>query len=275
MFGALLAAAATGLATTVGAVPFLFVRHVERRFYDTLLGLAAGLMLAAATLGLLATALAEVRVGGVLQIGRFSSVLGGFVSGVALLSIMDRLIPHQHAGGHHAHVHDDHFHDDHLHHDHAHRDEVHAARKQGLLVVGVMALHRIPEGFAIGAAWAGGGQALGVTLAVAVGLQNAVEGAVMAAPLRRGGLGAASLLGLVAATGMAIPLAALAGFQLSSSLHGALPPMLALASGALLYLTCNEIIPESHSHGNEVRATFGLLGGFLFIVILRTVFGAD
>ena len=274
MLGAFLVAAATGLATTFGAVPFLFVRHVERRHYDTLLGFAAGLMLAAATLGLLSTALADVHLHGVLQIGRFSSVLAGFCSGVGLLSIMDRLIPHQHAGGHHAHVHHDHLHHD---HDPALPDlnEAHAARKQGLLVVGVMSLHRLPEGFAIGAAWAGGGQALGVTLAIAVALQNAVEGAVMAAPLRRGGLRPVALLALVTATGLAIPVAALAGFVLSSIVHGALPPLLALGAGALLYLTCNEIVPESHSHGNEVRATFGLLSGFLFIVILRTVFPAD
>ncbi|MSP60577.1 MAG: ZIP family metal transporter [Myxococcales bacterium] len=281
MFGALLVAIATGLATTVGAVPFLIVPAVSRRFYDTLLGLGAGLMLAAATLGLLATALEDLRPHGALDPLRLMLVLCGFSVGVALLYLMDRLIPHEHAGGHHVHVHEDHVHHDQdPGHEHpVHRDPprpsagVEAARKQGLLVVGVMALHRLPEGFAIGAAWAAGGQALGLTLAVAVAVQNGVEGAVMAAPLRRGGLNGPSLLGLVTLTGLAIPVAAVAGYHLSSSVPGALPPMLALAGGALLYLTCNEVIPESHSHGNEVRATFGLLAGFVFIMVIRSVFG--
>src|SRR5439155_11133833 len=118
----LLAAVATGLATTVGAVPFLVARGVSRRFYDTLLGLGAGLMLAAATLGLLSTALEEIRPGGVLDVRALGFVLIGFAVGVALLYLMDRLIPHEHAGGHGAHVHEDHV------HDHAQEDA--AARKQ-------------------------------------------------------------------------------------------------------------------------------------------------
>ncbi len=255
----LAAAVATGLATTVGAVPFLLAGNVPRRFYDSLLGLGAGLMLAAATLGLLSTALDEVRPGGALDGMRLAWLFGGFATGVALLYTMDRLIPHEHAGGHGAHVHDDHVHP---------ADA--AARKQGMMVVGVMSLHRIPEGFAIGAAWAAGGRALGLTLVLAVAVQNAVEGAVMAAPLRRGGLRAFALLTLVSATGMAVPVGAIAGYYLSSVVP--LPPLLAVAAGALIYLTCNEVIPESHSHGNEVHATFGILTGFVFVMLMR-VFG--
>lgn len=278
------AALLTGLATSVGALPFLVVRGLSRRNYDTMLGFGAGLMLAAATLGLLSTALEGVRPHDTLDVGRLAAVLIGFVGGVLLLHLMDRLIPHQHAGGHHVHVHGDHVHHDGDHGHaagdaagHSHRqaegDEGAAARKQGLLVVGVMALHRLPEGFAIGAAFAAGGQGLGLPLVIAVAVQNAVEGAIMAAPLRRGGLGPLSLLGLVTATGLAIPAAAGVGFELGARLDGSLPPLLALAAGGLIYLTCNEVIPESHSHGNEVRATFGLLAGFVFVILLRAVFG--
>ena len=73
----------------------------------------------------------------------------------------------------------------------------------------------------------------------------------MAAPLKRGGLGRARLLAIVTATGMSVPVAAVAGF----------------------YLACNEIIPESHSHGNERRATFGLLVGVVGIMVLKVVVG--
>src|SRR5262245_21511453 len=109
---ALLVAVATGLATTVGALPFLTAREVSRRSYGPLRGLWAGRMLAAATLGLLATALDGVREAGILDGVRLGWVLGGFAAGVVLLYLMDRSIPHVHAGGHHVHVHGDHVHHD-------------------------------------------------------------------------------------------------------------------------------------------------------------------
>jgi ZIP family zinc transporter len=283
----LLPALATGLATTVGALPFLVVDSIPRRTYDALLGFGAGLMLAAATLGLLSTALHDLHPAGTLDATRFLLVLAGFAGGVGILRVMDSLIPHEHAAGHHLHMHHDvheaphsasesseaHHHDPHCALDAAGTAEGRTARMQGLLVVGVMALHRLPEGIAIGAAYAGGGRPLGLTLVSAIAVQNAVEGAVMAAPLRRGGLGRLALIALVAATGMAVPIAAIAGYALSSSAAGALPPMLALAAGALIYLASNEVIPESHSHGNEVRATFGVVAGFVVIMLLQAVFG--
>jgi ZIP family zinc transporter len=259
----LLSALGTGMATTVGALPFLWAR-VSRRLYDTLLGFGAGLMLAAATLGLLTTALEEVRAAGQLDLGRLALVLCGFTAGVMLLWLMDYFIPHVHAGGHHVHMHGPHAHE---------HDDVGTARKQGFLTVGAMSLHRFPEGFAIGAAYASHGQGLGATLAVAIALQNAVEGAVMAAPLKRSGLQPWALVGLVAVTGLTIPIAAVAGYYIGLSAAGAMPLMLALAAGGLLYLACNEIIPESHSHGNEVRATFGILAGFVFLIIVQVALG--
>ena len=81
------------------------------------------------------------------------------------------------------------------------------------------------------------------------------------------------LLGLVALTGAVVPIAAVAGFYLVGAISGALPVALALAAGALIYLTCNEIIPESHSHANERRATFGLLTGFVLVILLQMVGG--
>ncbi len=276
MLRVLLATLLTGSATAVGALPFLFARDVSRRVYDTLLGFGAGLMLAAATLGLLPAALHGVRSSsgsgaGGLDVARLALVLGGLLAGVGLLFLMDRLIPHLHAGGHHGHQEGgSHAHNDHQECHHQTVDE--KARHQGILVLGAMSLHRLPEGFAIGAGFASGSlRPLGIMLAIAVGVQNAVEGAVMAAPLRRGGLARGRLVALVAATG----LAAMAGFYLSAGIAGALPVALALAAGALLYLTCNEIIPESHSHANERSATFGLVVGFVFIIVLQALTGTD
>lgn len=261
---------AVGCATTAGAIPVLFSREVSRAVYDTMLGLGAGLMLAAATLGLLTEALVGVRVDGAVHGSLFAIVLAGFFAGVALLFGMDRLIPHAHAGGHHEHMHG--HEGDHEHCHHASVDD--RARHQGLLIVGAMTLHRLPEGFAIGAGFAASRLApLGLMLAIAVAMQNAIEGAVMATPLKRGGLGRARLLALVAATGLTVPIGALAGWGLSQAVAGALPFMLGVGAGALIYLACNEIIPESHSHGNERRATFGLLVGVVGIMALKVLAG--
>jgi ZIP family zinc transporter len=271
MLHLILVTAAVGIATTLGALPILVVREVSRRGYDTMLGLGAGLMLAAATLGLLPEAVEDVRVGGVVNSGLLALVLAGFAVGVGLLWLLDRFIPHAHAGGHHEHMHG-HEPDAHEHCHHKSADE--RARHQGWMIVGAMTLHRLPEGFAIGASFTSSAtHSLGVLLAVAVGLQNAIEGAVMAAPLKRGGLGRGRLLGIVALTGATVPLAALVGALVTAAVRGALPFMLATAAGALLYLTCNEIIPESHSHGNEKKATFGLLAGVIIILLLRVLVG--
>jgi zinc transporter, ZIP family len=262
----LLATTLTGSATALGALPFVFLRDISRRAYDTLLGLGAGLMLAAATLGLLSEALRSVHVGNDLDASRLALVLGGFFAGMLLLLLMDRAIPHEHAAGHHHHMESE---EEHAHH--AGDDE--RARRSGLLVLGAMSLHRLPEGFAIGAGFAAAeSQALGWMLAVAIAIQNVVEGVVMAAPLVRGGLGRARIVGMVALTGATVPLAALAGFWLSR-FAGVLPFSLALGAGALIYLTCSEIIPESHSHGNERRATFGVVVGFVTIILLQTLMG--
>src|SRR3954468_1095582 len=106
MLRLLVAAMLTGSATALGAVPFLVARGrllSGRRAYDTLLGFGAGLMLAAATLGLLPAALHGVRVGDVVHGARLGVVIGSFLGGAALLFLLDRLIPHIHAGGHHGH----------------------------------------------------------------------------------------------------------------------------------------------------------------------------
>jgi ZIP family zinc transporter len=141
------------------------------------------------------------------------------------------------------------------------------------LVLGAMSLHRLPEGFAIGAGFAAAeAHALGLMLAFAIAAQNAVEGMVMAAPLRKGGLRPGYIVALVGLTGMAVPISAMVGFWFSE-VNRVLPFALALGAGALIYLTCNEIIPESHSHGNERPATFGVVAGFVAIILLQLYVG--
>lgn len=271
MLHALLVATATGLMTGVGVIPFFFRETISRRLYDGVLGVGAGLMLSAATLGLLGNALAAVRPAGRLDALVLVQVLLGFAVGVGVLALMERL-PHQHAGGHTEHISRAHGHMDLVHpHEHEHAEIV----RKGLIISGAMTIHRLPEGFAIGAGFAGGaGQTLGWVLAIAVAFQNACEGTVMGAPLRHAGWSPWRCLVAVSATGLATPVAAVVGYLAAAHIGAALPFFLALAAGALIYLISNEIIPETHSHGNEGVATLGLVVGFMITVTVWSL-GAD
>jgi ZIP family zinc transporter len=298
---ALMAALLTGLATGVGALPLVFVRDLPRRAYDGVLGLGAGLMLAAATLGLLSEALDGVRGPAGLDLAKLGIVTTGFVAGVIIAVAMDRFIPHGHARGHrqhlppeesapprghhlhvphepaaHAHHHSPQAHPHH-HSPQAHGEAGHAHQhprpaqpqlRQFYFVLGAISIHRLPEGLAIGAGFAVPENQLGWMLSVAVGLQNVCEGMVMVAPLRQGGLSALRSLLLVSATGMVVPLGAALGYSLSGVALPALPFVLALAGGTLIYVTSNEIIPESHSHGHEGTASAGVITGFLLTMLL-------
>jgi zinc transporter, ZIP family len=264
MGAALIAATLTGLATGLGALPFLFIRELPRRAYDGILGLGAGLMLAAATLGLLGEALAGVRTPAAgLNGGHLALVVGGFSVGVVIAAAMDRLIPHRHASGHHQHLGHQPGHD---HHDrHGGSSDPH----RGYAIVGALTIHRFPEGLAIGAGFAAVEHArLGLLLAVAVGLQNACEGIVMAAPLRKGGVAVGRTALIITLSGLATPLAAIVGGLLAARTAPTMPFILALAAGTLIYVTSNEIIPESHSHGFEGTASSGVVAGFLLTMVL-------
>ncbi len=264
-----LPAAISGLATSLGALPFLFLRELPRRTYDGILGLGAGLMLAAATLGLCAEALAGVNEGGAFHTGRFALVIAGFAVGAGIAAAMDRLIPHQHAGGHHQHLGHAPGHDVHDREDDDH-DAPHPRRAYA--VVGALSLHRIPEGLAIGAGFGGPRTShLGVVLAVAIGVQNVCEGIVMSAPLRHEGVGRWRGFLIVALTGLVIPAGAVLGDLLAAGAVATMPFVLALAGGTLTYVTSNEIIPESHSHGNEGTASVGLVAGFLLTMALEAI----
>lgn len=262
MRDALLVSLLTGLATGLGALPFLVVKDLPRRVYDGVLGLGAGLMLAAATMGLLGEALNGVRTEAGLDLARLGLVASGFVAGALLAAFMDRFIPHQHAGNHHQHLGHAPGHDA---HDHAHE------LRRPYYVLGAISIHRLPEGLAIGAGFAAPHTNVGLLLAAAVGLQNICEGLVMGAPLRKGGLSPVRSLLLVALTGLTIPIGAFIGFSLPSLAVPALPFVLALAAGTLIYVTSNEIIPESHSHGNEGTASMGVVTGFLLTTLLGAV----
>jgi ZIP family zinc transporter len=237
---------AAGLATGIGGLCLLAFPRPSEVVLDALLGFTAGVMLAATAFSLLVPALDE---------GTVAEVLVGFALGGAVLLALDAIVPHVHARFA----------------ERGHEDDRRAHR--GLLLLSALTIHNIPEGMAVGTAFAAGGTELGVPIAVAIGLQNIPEGFAAGAPLLDGRTSRRRAAGLAAATGAVEPPAALlaiAAFGVASAL---LPLGLAFAAGAMLYVVIDELIPESHARGNERIATVALLLGFALMLALDNALG--
>lgn len=236
---------AAGLATTLGGLALLVIRSPTDRLLDTLLGFTAGVMLAATCFSLLVPALDE---------GTVSEVVLGFAVGGAVLALLDYVLPHVHARFTERRF--------------ASRD-----RQRGVLLLSALTIHNVPEGIAVGVAFAAGGADLGVPVALAIGIQNIPEGFAAAAPLLQAGVRSRTAVGFAAATGAVEPPAALLAFGVAEAAGALLPFALAFAAGAMLYVIADELIPESHAHGFERAATFALLFGFAVMLVLDNVFG--
>ncbi|MGH3006930.1 MAG: ZIP family metal transporter [Gaiellaceae bacterium] len=223
---------------------FLFPRPSDR-LLDGLLGFTAGVMLAASAFSLLVPALDE---------GALWEVLAGFLVGAVAFAGLDHVVPHVHARFSER--------------DHPGR----ASPERALLLLSALTLRNVPEGLAVGVAFAAGGPELGAPLALAIGLQNIPEGFAAAAPLLDAGAPRRVAVGVAAATGAVEPpaaLAAIGAFGLTSLL---LPAGLAFAAGAMLYVVVDELVPESQVRGNERVATLALLGGFALMLGLDNAF---
>lgn len=238
---------AAGAATGLGAIGLLILRRPSERLLDSLLGFTAGVMLAATSFSLLVPALDRGTVG---------EVLAGFALGSGFIALLDARIPHAHArfrerGGMAA--------------------EERAARRSVLLLT-ALTIHNIPEGLAVGLAFAAGGSELGVPLALAIGIQNIPEGFAAAAPLAQAGVSRRSAALVAAATGTVEPPAALAAFFAFELADVLLAAGLGFAAGAMLYVIVDELIPESHGHGYELAASLALLAGFALMLTLDNIF---
>jgi ZIP family zinc transporter len=238
-----------GLATSLGGLLLFVVRRPSALGLDTLLGFTAGIMLAATAFSLLVPAL---------ELGALREVLVGFGLGGGAIAVADRLVPHVHMRFF----------------ERGHTDSAtrRSAERAGLLLA-ALTLHNIPEGLAVGVAFAAGGSELGVPVALAIGVQNIPEGFAAAAPLLEVGVRRRTAAGVAALTGLVEPpaaLAALAAFEVATVL---LPAGLAFAAGAMLYVIADELIPESHARGHEREATIALLLGFALMMGLDNAFG--
>lgn len=242
-----------GLASGAGAAAVLFVRRLSALAEDCLLGGAAGIMLAATFFSLLLPGLAA----GAAQTGSETAALAlvgsGVLAGALVLWAIHRVLPHEHFG---------------LGREGPSGAEV---RRIWLFVIAIT-LHNFPEGMAVGVAYAAG-PAVGFPVALGIGLQNVPEGLAVAVSLLAVGYTrrAAFLIGL--ATGLVEPIGGTLAAAVVWLAAPALPFVLGLAAGAMLFIISGEVIPETHRRGNHVAATFSLIAGFLVMMTLDVSFG--
>ncbi|MDI7276558.1 MAG: ZIP family metal transporter [Anaerolineae bacterium] len=240
-----LATLATGLATGVGALPVLFPRQPSARLFDAFLGFAAGVMLAATAFSLLVPSI---------ELGGAGVAAVGLLLGAALLAVLDRAVPHLHAV--------------------MGREGPSSALRRVWLFVLAVTLHNFPEGLGVGVAFGGGEFATAFVLAIAIALQNLPEGLAVALPLLREGYSRPRALLIAAASGLVEPIAGVFGAAAVTLARPLLPLGLAFAGGAMLFVVSDEIIPETHRRGFEREATFGLIVGFVVMMVLDTALGA-
>ncbi|MBS4037082.1 MAG: ZIP family metal transporter [Hydrogenophaga sp.] len=253
------------IATAVGALPVFVVQRVSKLQESALLAFSAGIMLAASIFALL---LPSLEAGQALTGERAGSaaLTGlGLALGMGLMLAIDRLTPHEHAvlppaAQGHASL----------------RGGQGAAAQGARLMVLAILIHNVPEGLAVGAAYAGIGDdaagSAGASVALAIGLQNMPEGLIVAMALRAMGQSAGRAWGVAALTGLAEPLGAILGLLVLGSVPAFYPLGLALAAGAMLFVISHEIIPETHRNGFESWASVTLLAGFVFMLMLDAAF---
>lgn len=259
IWAALLAGLFTYGLTAVGAGLVLFTKEVSKKFLDTSLGAAAGIMIAASFWSLLAPALAMSEAAW----GKFSfvPVAGGFLAGGLFLRLIDLILPHLHLNSQEP-------------------EGLKTQWRKSVLLVLAITLHNIPEGLAVGVAFGAAAQDLpqatlggAISLALGIGLQNLPEGAAVALPLRREGLSRGRSFFWGQISGLVEPAAAVLGAVLVTIAAPILPVALAFAAGAMMFVVVEEVIPESQASGNSDWATMGCLLGFAIMMTLDTALG--
>ncbi|MDB5931037.1 MAG: zinc/iron permease [Polaromonas sp.] len=254
MRGALIGGGMAALATALGTLPVLLSQQISQRTYDTLLGFGAGVMLAASSFSLIIPALASARAQGAGSWGAGGIVSAGILAGAMLLMLIDRVVPHEHfIKG-------------------LEGPQARAMKRVWLFVIAI-SLHNLPEGLAIGVAYAGTDPIAALALATGISVQDVPEGMVVALALRGIGYSRLASAGIGALSGLVELVAAVLGVALISISASFLPWGLAAAAGAMLYVISHEIIPESHREGHESFATGGLILGFVIMMLLDTSMG--
>ncbi|MDX1696619.1 MAG: ZIP family metal transporter [Ketobacteraceae bacterium] len=240
--------------TAIGALPALVIRSVPRKVEDSMLGFAAGMMLAASAFSLILPGIESgTRLTGSDWLG-VSIVLLGMALGVALMLGLDEFTPHEH-------------------------DKTgpcgpgHEFCGRVWLFVFAIALHNLPEGMAIGVSFADGDLAVALPLTSAIAIQDIPEGLAVALAMIAAGFRPITGVLIAGLSGLLEPLGALLGVAVSSGWTLAYPVGLGLAAGAMIFVVSHEVIPETHRNGHQTTATLGLMVGFGLMMALDTALG--
>ena len=246
----LLTALGVGGATIIGALIGFLFKNLSHKFSDIVLSFAAGVMLAAAIVGLI---IPSIEYGG--KWGLLITV-GGIFAGAVCLNLVDKLVPHLHGlmGA---------------------KEEAHnnANLDKVLLFVLAIGIHNLPEGIAAGVGFGSGNTAQALLIAGGIALQNIPEGMVIIAPMLAAGVSKKKTFLAALATGLVEVVGTLIGYFAVSFSAAVLPFALAFAGGTMLYVISDEMIPETHAHGSERGATYALLVGFCFMLAMDVLLG--
>ncbi|WP_297811245.1 ZIP family metal transporter [uncultured Finegoldia sp.] len=242
---------APGLLTGVGAIPVFFTRNVSQAKLDVFLGAAAGVMLSATCFSLILPSI-EQNGGGLT--GVLISSLGIF-SGAVFLDLIDKYSPHEH-----------------LLDKRVEGNPSESLKKIWLFIIAIT-IHNFPEGMATGVGFGGNSISNGLPIAIGIGLQNMPEGLAVALSLIREDYSVKKAFLIALLTGLVEPIGAFLGFGLVTWFSPILGFILAFAAGAMLFVISDEIIPETHSNGFERQATYGIVIGFIIMMILDVALG--
>jgi len=261
-----ISAAGLCFATLAGAALGFMFKELPHKWNDTVLGYCAGIMLAASTIGLIVPAFETIGASGTIQAPwNYLVVAAGVLVGALFLNVLDLVTPH-------------------LHHitgldpeEHTHNSTLNHV----LLFVMAIALHKLPEGMAAGVSMSGPllyspegeGVSADWTVSFGIALQNIPESMIIIAPLLMAGISKMRTLFISLAIGLLEVAGVWVGFGMGSASALFLPMMLGFAGGAMLYVTSDEMIPETHAHGYQKQATYALLLGFMTLLLLEKIIG--
>ncbi|MBN1303250.1 MAG: ZIP family metal transporter [Anaerolineales bacterium] len=247
----------TWFLTALGAAMVFFFKNIERKVLDSMLGFAAGVMIAASFWSLLAPAIEMASETGSLP-PWIPAVIGFLLGGVFLWSI-DQILPHLHLGF-----------------ETSNAEGIKTTWQRSILLVLAITLHNFPEGLAVGVAF--GAVAAGIpaaslagaiALALGIGIQNFPEGAAVSIPLRREGLTRFKSFMYGQASGIVEPIAGVLGAAAVLLMRPILPYALAFAAGAMIYVVVEELIPESQM--DKLSTHFSTAGAMLGFAIMMTL----
>jgi ZIP family zinc transporter len=257
---ALIATCFTWAMTAFGAAGVFFAKEPKRKTLDSMLGFAAGVMIAASFWSLLAPAI-EMSEGGPLPVWMPAAI--GFLLGAVLLRGVDMILPHLHPG------------------DSTNKPEgMKTSWRRSILLVTAITLHNFPEGLAVGVAFGAlaadmpsANLAGAIALAIGIGIQNFPEGLAVSMPLRRERISRGKAFWYGQLSGFVEPIAGVLGAALVIIAQPILPYALAFAAGAMIFVVAEELIPESQTGGHSHAATAGVIIGFTVMMTLDVALG--